>query len=117
MPKLTKYLLGSALWLATVTAAASGSSGAEVTRKSMGAAWPLVVKQGTLACLPGPRPGLQSLTVSIGGVAYALNGTARATGHPELGENWLADASNPGAKVSLAPMVAKARALCSTAPL
>lgn len=87
---------------------------AAVTRSDFAGDWPVVVDAATLQCYQRTNAGrpTEVATVVISDRTYALNGTARNAGYPDLGAMWLDNESNPGAKVSIADFIDAARALC-----
>lgn len=73
--------------------------------------WPLTVSKGTLHC-ENDCAWFQS-----GGKKYALNGTAKTRyrgqkGWVDIQKIWKNDPDIQGAKISIGPMLEKARSLC-----
>ncbi|BBY35447.1 hypothetical protein BST33_03600 [Mycolicibacter minnesotensis] len=76
--------------------------------------WPLTVSEATLMCArQGVGGGHQSVTLAANRKMYAVNGTAKSTGQFEdIDEIWAEDASYPGLKVNIGPLLAKGLSLC-----
>ncbi|MFL0179204.1 DUF2511 domain-containing protein [Mycobacterium sp. SMC-15] len=76
--------------------------------------WPLTVSEATLMCArQGVGGGQQSLTLAANRKMYAVNGTAKSTGQFEdIDEIWADDATYPGLKVDIGPLITKGLSLC-----
>lgn len=78
----------------------------QLTRASVGDAWPFTVDDGTLRC---EAPG--SVVFVSSGKSYAVNGTARThTDYPDVDEIWADDPA--GGKKNIGPMIQRGLALC-----
>ena len=95
-----------ALTLLLLSLTACGRAPLIATRAEYGDAWPLTVAQAELRCF-----GNGELIAIINDLPYALNGTARARYDP-IDRYWRNDPANPGAKVSLAPLIQRAQDAC-----
>lgn len=86
-----------------------------VTRDTFDGLWPLVPDRATVLCERSTiDPRYELASVIIGDREYALNGTARMQrGYAELDAMWLDNEDIPGAKVSIGPLIAATRAICS----
>ncbi len=82
-----------------------------VTQSEYGEEWPLVVNEAEIHCEKFSGQ-VQALTVTAGRTTYAINGTARAKGFPDLWPMWLDDDSNPPSKISIHRLSKDTRALC-----
>jgi hypothetical protein len=94
----------------------------KLTRADLRDAWPFKVDEVELGCRDlGLRTstgdGLPALYFVAGGVTYALNGTAKSHAdkqgwQADFRALWRDDPANPGAKVSVGPLLERARQLC-----
>jgi Protein of unknown function (DUF2511) len=85
-----------------------------LSRADFGTRWPLTVEAGVVSCEPHSG-GLGSVIfMDPEGKRYAVNGTAMA--HypqlPEIDRIWAPDATNPGAKINIGPVIDRGLALC-----
>jgi hypothetical protein len=96
-------LIGGFIWNA-ITGGTSHSK--NVTRTDYGSYWPLTVDTATIGC-KGADPYAE-----VGGVKYALNGTAEADGYPALDPVWAADPTTPGLKLDVSALRINALKLC-----
>jgi hypothetical protein len=82
-----------------------------ITRAEYGADWPFSVASGTLSCVPsGNNDGRLLVTFNTGdGIEYALNGSARTFGFPELDTSVMPDWPDGS---SLGPIIERGLALC-----
>jgi hypothetical protein len=69
--------------------------------------WPLTVRRGTLTCVDG-----LFVVYAVGGVTYAVNGTARGRGYDEIEPIWADDPEIEGIKVSIKPLIDVGLSLC-----
>lgn len=103
---------------ASLCAASAFAASSTVSQNDMGAAWPLTVKSGVLACQPldsGGRVQLVTFTAADG-KTYAVNGTAKghakSRGWLEIRPIWKDDPAIPGLKISIGPLIDRGLALC-----
>ncbi|MFN8169291.1 MAG: DUF2511 domain-containing protein [Candidatus Nanopelagicales bacterium] len=114
MRKVT-IIIGTALLGVGLTAcggsSASGSSTKEVTKADFGAAWPLTVDGGTLAC--NGSGGVGVVTITVDGTVYALNGTAKGQkAGIDIAPIWAADPDIQGAKKNIGVLIDEGLKLC-----
>lgn len=76
--------------------------------------WPLTVSEATLMCArQGVDGGEQSVTLAANRRMYAVNGAAQSTGqYEDVDVIWADDATYPGLKVDIGPLLAKGLSLC-----
>lgn len=90
----------------------------DISGAQLGAAWPLTVDAGELRCVSTGESAKAALFVHEGAV-YALNGVAKSgaekSGWRDIDSIWRADPAGGGLKVSIAPLIERALALCSPA--
>lgn len=89
------------------TAAPKAKPGA-VSRAGMGAAWPLTVDAGTVAC----QDGVDRIFTTAAGKTYGLNGTAKTDGFPGIDPIWAANPAAAGLKKDLGPLLDVAGERC-----
>ena len=83
-----------------------------ITREEYGDDWPFTVDSGTLSCWDDPLSDRIEVTFDTGdGIEYALNGSAKDAGPPELDETVLTD--YPDAIKTL-PLIDRGLDLCDT---
>jgi hypothetical protein len=83
----------------------------EVSKKSMGAAWPLTIDHGRLECIDG------SVILVTSDGNYAVNGTTKDNPHlkhvADIDEVWADDKDlGMGLKKDISPLVDRGLALC-----
>jgi hypothetical protein len=84
-----------------------------ITKAEVGMAWPFTIPSGTLRCYDDALTGRQYVTFDNGdGIEYALNGSARDFGFPELDETILIDFPNPNTTTLVLPLITRALELC-----
>ena len=95
------------------TNAPSGEASNEVSRASMGDAWPLTVDSGFLNCEGSNGYGGVFFT-SSDGIRYFVNGVAKQMGeHAEdIRDIWADDPNIPGAKKDIGPLIDRGTAMC-----
>jgi hypothetical protein len=78
-----------------------------VTASTFQGEWPLAVPTAYLVCTNG------SVTAEINGVQYAVNGTARSRGYPEIEPYWRFDPeAGVGLRVNIGPFISYGLSLC-----
>ena len=110
-------LLSTASGLLVIACAACSGGGdrGEVTRKDYGKGWPLTVESATLHCRNSHGAGIGSVTITINGTEYGLNGTAKNSERwPDFPRSlWRDDPElGHGIKESIGPLIQKGLALC-----
>lgn len=81
-----------------------------ITKAELGEAWPFTIPAGTLKCYDDNLTGKKYVTFDDGdGIEYALNGSARDFGFPELDETILIDYPD---RTATLPLVDRALGLC-----
>lgn len=81
-----------------------------VSRESMGDEWPLTVDSGVLAC--DGKDGFGSVTFTVDGTTYGVNGIAMGQGLPAMDPIWADDPATPGLKMNMGPIIDAGLALC-----
>ena len=113
------HVCAIALLLVGATAALVGcgsqnkSNEVTITKQDFGEDWPFTVDEGVLA--GNGSDGFCEVLFTTGGVTYAVNGTAKATGqYADINEIWADDPSTPGLslKVSMGPVIDRGLELC-----
>lgn len=100
------FIVGLVAWIALTNDDSSHTKA--VTRGDYPATWPLTVDAGTLECIDGGK-----VTIKIGSIRYALNGTARTDNTLEpVDPIWADDPHTPGLKLSIGPLIADGLKLC-----
>jgi hypothetical protein len=70
--------------------------------------WPFFVSQVRVTCHAG------AVTAEIGGTEYAVNGTAKSRGYPDIEPHWRFDTeSGYGLRVSIGPIIEYGLSLCN----
>lgn len=105
---------GLALVIASLLSSTAMAAGPQlISAADYGDAWPFTVEEMHLSCLPGSAVVVADVE---SGVMYPLNGMAknkaRALALEPLDKVWRADPANPGAKVSLGPLIEQGLQLC-----
>lgn len=104
--------------LGSLGLAAAAGPRQSVSEADLGAAWPLVVKSGTLACEILPEaPQLEMVTFTDpSGNTFALNGIAasRASkrGWFPVDSIWKNNPAIPGTKIPISSLIKRGAALC-----
>ena len=83
-----------------------------VTKAEYGDGWPFTVPAGSLHCYDDPLNGRKYVTFSHpgeDGVEYAVNGSARDLGYPELDKQMMPALPN---RVGLTPLIERGLELC-----
>lgn len=86
-----------------------------ITKATFTEEWPFTVDTARVRCRDAAAKGVGSVTVTLDGEEYAVNGTARGSGKwPDFAESdyWLADPSIQGAKVNIGPVIDIGLDLC-----
>jgi len=82
-----------------------------ITQKEYGDKWPFTKEQGILTCKGTKKLG--EVVLTIDGVSYAVNGTAKRTKtNQPLEKIWADNPAIPGAKKNLVDIIDRGLALC-----
>ena len=103
--------------LALCVSATAFAASTKIAKTDLENYWPLTVDAGVLNCeyFPG-NAKLQLVTFTADGKTYALNGIARGhaknRGWSEIRPIWKENASIPGTKVDIGPLINRGISLC-----
>lgn len=79
-----------------------------ITEEAYGDKWPFTVKQGVLSC-----ENISEVILTVDGVSFAINGTAKSTKKYQPVEKiWADNPAIPGAKKSVGNIIKSGLALC-----
>lgn len=103
--------------LALCVSATAFAASAKISKADLEFDWPLTVDAGVLTCEPLPgNAKLQLVTFTTNGKTYALNGIAKghvkSRGWGEIGPIWKENASVPGTKMGIGPLITRGISLC-----
>ena len=106
-------LTGPVVTLALLLAGCGTGDGHErtISRADLGGQWPLTVSSGTLRCKGSGGTG--EVTFATGGVTYAVNSKAKATGrYQNFTAIWANDPSGGGVKADASALIDAGLQLC-----
>ncbi|BAU14083.1 unknown protein [Leptolyngbya sp. NIES-3755] len=92
-------------------ALASRVSEVVIHQEEYGDLWAFTVPEGILYCLD-PGDGYPSVAFATDNETYAVNGTAKALGYPDIEPIWRDDPQISGLKVDISPFIKKGLELC-----
>lgn len=101
------FLLSLLISCSHVTDRQTPHAGLLVTPASLREPWPLTVDKAYVECLDG-----RVAVLHADGKTYALNGTSKAHGYPDLEPIWRENPDIPGTRISIAPLIALALEQC-----
>ena len=79
-----------------------------ITKEAYGDEWPFTVKQGVLSC-----ENISEVVLTVDGVSFAINGTAKSTKKYQPVEKiWADNPAIPGAKKSVGDIIKSGLTLC-----
>lgn len=110
MVRLAKLsVFAATLVMLGLTDATGDADGRRVTAAELGDRWPLTVREGKIACIPGPVvPGIRRVDAVVlhsRGKTYALNGAAKSRGYLPIEPIWKNDPAIPGLRINIGPLI------------